>query len=347
MNRSSGTRGGGAALTLRRRGVAHGRSRPRDRQGLADHELEARWADARPLLLPGALRDSLPAQRGAVRASLALFERLRRGASFQDEVRARLGRSRIFRPGGAEVDTGDPREIEKVFVDARRAGRTVAARLYAKLSWIASDPQDGSLRIRFSFGSETLRDWQRETRRAPWAARYAEALFPECAAVTGNTALVARVEGLVGRALRFSERIVYSNAPGGGAVFHHDDEPWQHGVLFSQLAGETAWLALPRLELEQELAGFAREHGLMHLATPARARRALESEGDREVLALLNHTPLFTRRLAAAGHLLHLRAGDALLLPNHGPRATCWHSVFALGARASLAHSYGLFARRR
>jgi hypothetical protein len=41
-----------------------------------------------------------------------------------------------------------------------------------------------------------------------------------------------------------------------------------------------------------------------------------------------------------------LRAGDSILLPSHGPDDVCWHAVFALGAQASLAHSYGVFPLR-
>jgi hypothetical protein len=275
-------------------------------------------------------------------------KRLRRGASFQEEVRRRLHGRVGFRLVGTVTDVGDEREIEKVYVDALAHGRVVGRGLYAKLSWIAHDERDRSLRIRFSFGSERLLDWQQETRRAPWAARYAEALFPECAAIAANTALVREIERLIGRRVRLGERIVYSNAPGGGALFHHDDEEHQLGVVFGQLAGETAWLALPKRELAAHVAACARSRELRRRAgTAHKALRALDREDEPLLRRLLDATPAFTRRLAEHGALLHLRAGDALLLPTHGPDDTCWHSVFALGNRASLAHSYGIFARRQ
>jgi hypothetical protein len=282
-----------------------------------------------------------------VRATLALFERLRRRASFQDEVWRRLRGARGLRPSGATVDLNDAREIEKVFADAHRGGRAVARDLYAKLSWIAHDPRDRSLRIRFSFGAEALRDWQQETRRAPWADRLAEALFPECAAIARNAALVRRIERLAGRRVRFSERIVYSNAPGGGAAFHHDDEPCQLGVVYGQLAGETAWLALAKRDLARHVARAARGRLRQRAGTPRRALRALDDRDHPALARLLDATPSFTRELAAAGALFRLRAGDAILLPAHGPDDVCWHAVFALGARPSLAHSYGIFGARR
>lgn len=345
-------------IELRRRGVRHGRFPepargarldPLDRAFSA--ECERRWSADRPICLPGALLPMLPGLRGPIARSLRLFERLRGGASFADAVRARLRERADLVPVGATVDTGDEREIEKFYVDALAHGRVAARGLYAKLSWIAHDARDRSLRIRFSFGSERLLDWQRETRRAPWAERLAGALFPECAAIARNRRLVELIERLIGRRARFSERIVYSNAPLGGALFHHDDEAFQLGVVFGQLAGETAWLALPKRELAAHVVAFARAPSLRRRAgTPARALRALEREDDSALRRLIDATPAFTRRLVEHGALQHLRAGDALLLPNHGARGpddTCWHSVFALGTRPSLAHSYGIFAARR
>jgi hypothetical protein len=342
-----------AAVVLRRRGVRHGAfrvERPppldlRDPAVLA--ALEARWSADRPILLPGAL--ALGPHRADVRSTLALFDRLRGGASFQDAVWRRLARSREFEPAGVTVDLADAREIEKVFAHARRGGRIVARDLYAKLSWIAHDPRDASLRIRFSFGAEALLDWQMETRRAPWAERFAEALFLECLVISGDAALRGAIDRLCGRRARLGERIVYSNAPGGGATFHHDDEPRQLGVVYGQLAGETAWLALPKRALAEHVAAASRGALRRRAGTAQEALRALDEDDDPALGRLLNATPAFTRRLAAAGALVHLRPGDALLLPSHGPDDVCWHSVFALGTRPSLAHSYGVFpsAKRR
>jgi hypothetical protein len=347
--RVSGTdRPAAPLIVLARRGTRHGRLRCAERRATTAAERAAAWRGDRPILLPGVLSGALPRARVALSRSLRLFEELRRGRrTLQDEVRARLAGRSEFSPTGATVDLGDAREIEKVFVDGMRGKRFAARGLYAKLSWIAHDERDLSLRIRFSFGSENERDWQKETRRAPWADRYAEALFPECAAQAGNARLVRTVEELAGRRVRFSERILYNNAPDGGAVFHHDCEPHQLGVVFGQLAGETAWLALPKRALARHVAEHARAAGLRGLPrTPRAALRALDSD-DARLAHLLNATPAFSVRLAESGALFHLLAGDALLLPNHGWDDTCWHSVFALGRRASLAHSYGIFAKRR
>jgi hypothetical protein len=342
-----GRAGRARSVELARRGVRHGHVSLESRGAAEDltdpvlrTNLATLWGDAYPIHLPRALEARLRGRRGDVRATLALFERLRRGGSFQDELWARLDGRGDFAPAGATIDTGDEREIEKVFADRLRGGRRVARDLYAKLSWIAADERDDSLRLRFSFGSEALCEWQAETRRAPHAEAFAEAVFPECDVLTAHAALVRLVGALIGRAPRFGERIVYNNAPGGGAIFHHDVEPHQLGVLYGQLAGETGWLALPRELLANEIAAALS-------IRPKRALARLEREDDAELTQLLNHTPAFTRALVLRGSFVHLRAGDALILPSPTPEVTCWHSVFALGARPSLAHSYGIFARRR
>jgi hypothetical protein len=340
------------ALALVRRGVRHGWLVPAPRRrielfGPLPDDLRERWDGDRPIVLPRALVPALARHAQATAATLALFSRARAGTiELQDEVWQRLGRHAPFVPAGTTVDLGDPREIAKVFVDGVRGRRRVARDLWAKLSWIAHDERDDSLRIRFSFGAEALFEWRQETARALWADRLAQAVFPECAALAGNRALVALVERLAGRSVRFSERIVYSNSPGGGAVFHHDAEPEQLGVLYGQLAGATAWLALPKRELAALVAEAAKGTRLgRRLATPARALAALDDEGAEDLARLLNETPSFTRRLVEGGHGFALRAGDALLLPNHGEQDTCWHSVFALGRRPSLSHSYGIYPR--
>ena len=101
-----------------------------------------------------------------------------------------------------------------------------------------------------------------------------------CAALTGCDPLVKGVADLAGTPVRFSERIVYSNSPGGGAVFHHDSEPDQVGVVYGQLAGETAWLALPKRELA---AAVAAHGGVPEAVTEEAALRALDVEDAPEL----------------------------------------------------------------
>ena len=345
-----------AALPLERRGVFHGWLRaPAGRPARLGGEPTAgereRWDRDRPLVLSGAIAGALVGREAELAATLELFERARDGESeFQDEVWARLGEAGDWVPAGASVDLGDERELEKVFVDVKPGESRVARDLWAKLSWISHDERDASLRIRFSFGAEALFEWREDPARSVWADRLAAAVFPECAVLAVNGALRARIEALVACPFRMSERIVYSNAPGGGAVFHHDAEPGQLGVCYGQFAGETAWLALPKRELAAAVAAAVAEGGAgitgeleRTCASSEAVLAGLDDEGAEDLARLLNETPAFTGRLIEAGHAFRLGPGDVLLMPNHGPEETCWHAVFALGDAPSLSHSYGLY----
>ncbi|MEZ5962620.1 MAG: hypothetical protein R3F56_02125 [Planctomycetota bacterium] len=346
------------ARPLLRRGVLHGHvadsgppteaAAPAGTQTEdAGVDLSEAFAGAEPIALPGVLRPALTPLREDIERSLELFEHLRQGGRFLDVVLAALDDVPDLRPEGSTVDRLDAREIEKVYVsglvDGRcaRGGRDV----WAKLQWIARDEADLSLRVRFSCGTEHLHDWPHHVEGQKWANRLAEVLFPEGAALTDSAELDDVLRAVVGAAPRLSERIVYSNAPAGGAVFHHDADATQRAVLYGQLAGATAWLALPATALAEAVVSHARETGRADLPQArADALRRLDQEDDHALFGLLNEDPAFTARLAADGWLMVLEAGDALLLPSHDREHTAWHSVFALGDAPSLAHSYGVFA---
>jgi hypothetical protein len=326
---------------LRRRGhdlgflVRHGRpSQP--------EELRPRWDADLPIHLPGVLAGGLEVFAEEIDASTKMFDRLRRGERFLEELEQRLSDQESLVPSGSTVDRGDEREIEKVWMQAIADGETVADELWAKLSWIAHDDADRSLRVAFSFGIEQIGEWREDTSRAPFADAACEEAFPECRTITGHVPLVEALRELLGAPQRFSERILYSNAPGGGAMFHHDVEPSQRGVIFGQLAGRTAWLALPKRALAEHLRAAAEGALSRRATTPAAALAVLDDESDVDRSELLNTNAEFTKRLVESGAAFLLEPGDALLLPNHGPDDTCWHSVFAVG-RASLGHSYGMF----
>ncbi|HUR26840.1 MAG TPA: hypothetical protein VM509_01530 [Planctomycetota bacterium] len=335
-------------VELLRRGVRHGSVELVATLASAPDDLDRRFQTAHPIHLRGWLPIGGVRARARIEATRRWFERLRAGESFSAGVRARLARQRDedVRVLGVSEDVADAREIEKVHVALASQGRA-GADLYAKLSWIADDERDDSLRVRFSFGAERSSDWKRDPRRALAADRLAELVFPECALIARHHALFALLERLCGGPVRLSERIVYNNAPGGGASFHHDGETRQLGVVYGQLSGSTGWLALPRDELAQEIAAFAQRGPLARGArTAAQAARALDGAHTPAVTHLLDLDPRLTRRLVERGAFFRLQPGDLLILPSPRVQVCAWHSVFALGRRASVAHSYGLFLAR-
>ncbi len=337
-------------IELCRRGVRHGFVVPKGAPPCSPQDPIGRFQRGEPILLRGWLSLGARRSKARIEASRRWFERLRRGESLALELRSRLvrlceERCPVAAIRGTSEDLADPLEIEKLHVDSLRHGRA-GRDLYAKLSWIADEERDDSLRVRFSFGSERSGDWKRYTHRALAADRLAEWVFPECALISRQRRLLLLLERLCGERARLSERIVYNNSPGGGASFHHDAEARQLGVVYGQLCGSTGWLALPRQELAREIAQLSGASRSIspRLGSTRQVQRALEDTRFAPLERMLNRDPRLTRRLVERGAFYRLRAGDVLILPSPSHEVCAWHSVFALGRRPSIAHSYGLFA---
>lgn len=335
-----------APILLLRRGFRHGLFRPPasaagpglPAPGARERApVEQLYREGRPIVLRGWLDLQGAAVRAQIERSRREFDRLRGGAEFGPLVARRLaaGPARMV---GCSEDVADPLEIEKVHLSLPGPG---GKDLFAKLSWIADDERDLSLRIRFSFGLERALDWRGDVRRSRAADRAALLAYPEGRALARHPRLLRLLGRLCGGEVRLSERILYNNAPGGGASFHHDAEPGQLGVLYGQFLGRTAWLALPRAELAQEIARLAPNRALARDAF-----RLLEHPDEPRLERLLNRDRRLTRALVARGALIVLGRGDALILPSPSREVCAWHAVFALGKRPSLAHSYGIFRVR-
>ncbi len=203
-------------------------------------------------------------------------------------------------------------------------------------------------------------------------------MLPETAIATANPVLVQLVEKLAGEAVLFTQALAYWNAPGGGALFHHDafvEDAADHGafrqlgVCYVQLSGATAWLALSTDDLATRIVEFADalDEGELPwvraqifetrgapfvggwkrfralLADGERLRREIARPGCGALGPIVDRGPEFTAFLADAGHGAILRAGDAILLPNSGLEKTCMHSVFCAGD--DVAYSISLAMR--
>lgn len=282
---------------LRRRGVDHGFVTPVPR--------ETSWERSEPVPLPGIVPKvpTAPVSR--------LLDRLRAGDN--------LARLLPFRVAGTSQNVADPLEMQKVHVTDN---------LYIKVNWLSTHPGDGSMRLRFGYGAEILDDWKDDPAGARGSERLFDRVFPASRAVTRNRRLIGEIQRRIGGAPRFIQRILYSNSPGGGALFHHDFVPGQAGVVYAQLAGSTGWLALPKRELARH------------------ARLDLDDAAPKRVDRLINHTGAFTRRLAGEGWFFALRPGDAILLPSFGWDDVTWHSVFTIGSGRNVALSFGIAKKK-
>lgn len=338
-------------VRLARRGVDHGAwavLAPHDERG---DSFAARWAAARPIVRPGIVRPRI-VRPGALRAHgaleqrarrcdarLALYERLRRPGGLRAWL-AELELPAGLRVAPREASLADPeRDVERVLVD----DGPHAASLWLKSARLSTFPADASLRVRVAFGREIDDDASTDERSHARVAALARAVLPGADEVVPAAPIGAFAARLAGRPLLFTQHIAYWNAPQGGALFHHDafDQPHERrqlGVLYVQLAGRTAWLALSSAdlaarvrELEGEGSDWTDEELGDELAAPGCGR-----------LAGVVNDPEMTGLLADAGHAWVLGAGDAILLPNHGHRRTAMHSVFCADERPTYGLSMAL-----
>ncbi|MDD5035055.1 MAG: hypothetical protein PHE55_09875, partial [Methylococcaceae bacterium] len=238
---------------------------------------------------------------------------------------------------------------EKVFFDAWQEDDIVADNLWCKASWLSFDEEDGSLRLRFSFGIEGYEDVAADPERQFWAAKLTDAIFPESAAVTEHPGLNGILaEMLSCQRLAFTERIVYFNAPNGGAQMHHDVERGHDGVVFAQMSGSTFWLALSKPKLMDEIDAFLAESTadwleLRKLTADRTSFAAYLEQSDHELAeALMDRHPEFFRHLIERGYAYVLRPGDVLLMPQYSTDTCVWHSVLCLGDEPGEGLSFAL-----
>jgi len=352
-----------AMIELRRRGVDHGTlaalepegllpPRPRRRRG---DVIEAqRWRAAQPLVLASAA----PAPAGLGAAARALHARLARG-----ELAPWLAESGVALADPAAPLADPERDLARAVVAPERG-----AGLWLKAGRLSTHPEDRSLRLRVSFGSEEEDDASHDEPRHRAVAELGRELLPGAAELLAAAGLKETVERIAERRLYPTQGIAYWNAPEGGARFHHDAfaesaEGGQRGVLYWQAAGATLWLALSIEDLGarvRELVGWLGDGEVPWLRadlapSQAELERLKDVTSSRSVLLhelaqpdcgilgpLVNRGPEFTALLADAGHAVLLRPGDVILLPNHGLERTAMHSVFHAGGELAYGLSFAL-----
>lgn len=369
-------------VPLSRRGLWHGQWAELDPEALGARApghhgpgLRQRWIRQRPTLL-AAVAPELMAQSGdELRQALNLYARLTQEAGLRRWLGTRSSELEPhFRILSRNAPLADPeRDLERVDLrwhssdngphDPPRRRRR-PKQLWIKSAHLSDHPDDPSLRLRFGFGREGHDDSSRDGLRQRLSAELATRLLPGARLASENAQLATLLESLCGEPVLLTQHIAYWNCPEGGALFHHDafdEDPLdrQLGVLYLQLSGHTAWLALSLEDLclrVREFAGYLdlgelpwvraqlfgdpRRYGRFQacVSNP----RALASElclpGCGQLGSLVNRGPEFSSFLADAGHALILGPGEGLLLPNAGLGSTAMHSVFC----ASEGITYGI-----
>ncbi len=348
---------------LSRRGWALGWVAEQQRPDMPDSDTILRvWRADASIMLPGII-DVAGATEDIARAC-RLMEQTLDGtdleASFeQSEYQSRL---QAFQMVGVSSEEHDEQAIEKLYFDVEQDDVCIAESLWCKASWLSFHDEDASLRFRFSFGMEGFEDVAADPLRQQWAGTLCDAMFPESRLITANTRLLDILRPLLGAEPAFVERIVYFNAPNGGAQMHHDVERGHAGVVYAQLSGATFWLALSKPRLMDELHAFvsdpahdgalaevlpraADRHELAVLMQDRTALSAYMEESDHELVeAVMDRSPAFTGYLVERGYAYRLEAGDVLLMPQRDLDTCVWHSVFCLGDEPGEALSFAIRA---
>ncbi len=330
-------------------------------------EVVSGWQAHQAMMLPGLLNTDV--WQTEIKQSHSLMQAVLASADLsphldQAPYPERLGD--VLQLLASSMEEHDEQGIEKVYFDAvgkhqqRGEGESIAEDLWCKASWLSFLDDDTSLRFRFSFGMEAMEDVAADPLRQFWAGKLCDALFPESAILTHNPQLLALFRDVLAAAPAFVERIVYFNAPGGGAQMHHDVERGHDGVVFAQLSGSTFWLALSKPRLMDELIDFCNEPThkaaidsiLPNHTDQASLQRLLQNrmalsdymeEPDHEIIeAIMDRCPAFIEHLCKRGfaHILH--PGDVLLMPQANLENCVWHSVCCLGDEPGEALSFAI-----
>ncbi|MDQ7010486.1 MAG: hypothetical protein Q9M29_01570 [Mariprofundaceae bacterium] len=313
----------------------------------SDAEVVAAWRADQPVMLPSML-DVAAAEADIRQAHLLMKHVLDSGSmvAMLDAppcTRRLAGKFTLVAVSGEEHDA---QGIEKLYFDACQDDTVVAEDLWCKASWLSFHDEDASLRFRFSFGMEGFEDVAADPERQRRAGRLTEAIFPESRAITENETLLPLLRAVLGSDPAFVERIVYFNAPNGGAQMHHDVERGHAGVIYGQLSGSTFWLAAAKPVLMDELIIFARHHpdAIAEVLPDAAARKELTllladrpalsgymDEPDHELVeAVMDRSPAFVHHMVSRRYGYVLHPGDVLLLPQRDLEACVWHTVFCL-----------------
>jgi len=360
----------GDALLLQRRGYDLGFIEPTVGQGCRSAMPDAAtvaacWQADAAIMLSGVV-DLQPWQTD-IRQSRRLMEATLATAELsslleQPPYRDRLSAS--FPLVASSFEEHDEQAIEKVYFDAEEktdgAVTCVAEELWCKASWLSFIEADASLRYRFSFGMECLEDVAADPARQRWAGRLCDVIFPESAALTENKVITDMLKPVLGGRPAFVERIVYFNAPNGGAQMHHDVERGHNGVVYGQISGSTFWLAAGKQMLMDEVIKFVgNAHNsseierllpdadarcrLHQLMTDRCALSAYMDEFDHELVeAIMDRSASFTGQLVEQGYGFMLHAGDVLLMPQRDLDRCVWHSVVTLDDEPGEALSFAV-----
>jgi hypothetical protein len=321
------------------------------------------WEASKPIFLPGLLKKDLPSVAKDVAQTevivSAILESEDASAVFDSDYYQKQikGAFELLAP---VIDESSDQEMVKFHFDALKDGQVDAENIWCKLAWLSLNESDASLRFRFSFGLEDYEDVAADVKRQQLTADLAELLFAESKLVTKSEPLKdLLLTTLHEKNISYVERIIYFNAPNGGAQFHHDVERGHLGVVYAQVTGITFWFALPKQELikemqvyfggldqEQKKSIFKDSDELKSfettLANTEALNELLDDRNNYQTEKCIDHNSDFFKYLVKKGHAYLLEPGDVLLLPQKDLKDCAWHTVFTLGEEIGEGLSFAI-----
>jgi hypothetical protein len=390
-------------VDLSRRGVWHGRWAEIDEKALSEPDKEpnkesgeepetepdkrARWQASKPIVLRGILKDRFDQIYDSTELALSHCSEFKKPGELRrwiedqlDATKPSAARFKTLDKGeGSEIKGGDPeRDISRQRIQASLRAKDGTVEifddLWVKVSKLSTSNLDESIRVRFSFGNEVEDDSNPDPVRNRLIAELATRCLPAATRIRDCDNLNAVLEKVAERPLYPTQQIAYWNAPEGGALFHHDsfEKPGQEveatqqlGVVYAQVSGRTAWLALSIADLAKRVREFMGhisdgqlhwvradlypgvedfQNALDFVADEKKLIEELAKPGCGELASLVNRGPEFTAFLADCGHGCILRPGDAILLPNTNLHNTAMHSVFCASPDVTYGISCGVRA---
>ena len=351
-------------LELLRRGFKLGWISEDSRPTMPDAAtIKSKWHNDETIMLPGILADVTGDYSTEIEQAHTLMEKTLNGEEIAPRIESEPYASRLlpkFPLLSSVFEHHDEQCIEKLFFDAEKNGEVIAEDLWCKASWLSFDDNDASMRFRFSFGMEGYEDVAADPERQLLAAEITDAVFPESAAITEHGELNDLLAAMLDSKPAYTERIIYFNAPNGGAQMHHDVERGHLGVVFAQMSGSTGWLSLAKpvlideiqnfLALPESAAALAKvlpdidaQNALRELAEDRAVLSAHMDEFDHELSeALMDRCPEFIEYLFKQGYGYILEAGDVLLMPQRDLETCVWHTVFCVSEDPGEALSFAL-----
>jgi len=327
------------------------------------NEAKKSWLRQEAIYIPGYITTELADFQDQIRYSHEFYNHILNGEPCDELFDAPYYSERlspVYEMLTTTEDEADPQEIITLEFDVLKEGKRIAENLWVKLSWLSFVEDDSSFRLRFSFGIAGYENVAEDFQRQQHAGHLTETIFPESVLISQNKPLAKLLQSLLDiNQIAYVERIVYFNAPKGGAQLHQDVETGHLGVVYAQLSGETIWISLAKENLVEEIVSFfnneTKQAALKDeikpeyiqflknmVKQPATLSSYLDEHENDPLDVFINQSSSFIQQLLEHGYAYKLSPGDLILLPQKSVENCNWHCVYCASDHEGEALSFAI-----